>query len=212
LKYIGLFGGTFNPIHIGHLTLAIKVYEDFSLDELIFIPSKIPPHKSLGTPPEKRYEMVKIAIGNLKKYNFKVSDVELKSKGVSYTYKTLLHYMDLYQRDSISFVCGSDIFATIEKWEKWNELFNLANFIVVNRKEMPFEVMCNMIPSELRKRIVAKEEFPNYLYGKIILHKMDVIEISSTNIREKLGGNEMPKFLTKDVYNYICKNKLYQEV
>ena len=94
MKHIGLFGGTFNPIHIGHLILAINVYTDFSLDELIFIPSKIPPHKSLGTPPEKRFEMVQLAINNLK-YNFKVSNVELKRKGVSYTYKTLIHYRNI---------------------------------------------------------------------------------------------------------------------
>jgi len=95
-----------------------------------------------------------------------------------------LHYRNLYKNDSISFICGSDIFATIEKWEKWKELFDLANFIVVNRKEMPFDVMCNLIPDELKKRIVEKDEFPNYLYGKIVLYKMDVIEISSTNIRK----------------------------
>jgi nicotinate-nucleotide adenylyltransferase len=211
LKHIGLFGGTFNPIHLGHLTLAINVYNDFALDELIFIPSKIPPHKSLGTPPEKRFEMVKIAIANLD-YNFKVSDVELKRKGVSYTYKTLMYYRNIYKKDSISFICGSDIFATIDKWENWNKLFDLANFIVVNRKEMPFDVMCNLIPQELKERLVEKEDFSGSLYGKIILYKMGVIEISSTDIREKLRGNKMPEFLTENVYKYICKNKLYQEV
>lgn len=211
MKHIGLFGGTFNPIHIGHLILAINVYTDFSLDELIFIPSKIPPHKSLGTPPEKRFEMVQLAINNLK-YNFKVSNVELKRKGVSYTYKTLIHYRNIYKDDSISFVCGSDIFATIDKWENWNELFNLANFIVVNRKEMPFEVMYNLIPDELKKKIVENSEFSNALYGKIVLYKMDEIEISSTDIRGKLKDNKMPDFLTESVYKYICKNKLYQEV
>ena len=209
MKYIGLFGGTFNPIHTGHLTLAINVYNDFSLDELIFIPSKIPPHKNLGTPPDKRFEMVKLAINNLK-HNFKVSKVELKRKGISYTYKTLTYYRRIYKEDSISFICGSDIFATIDKWENWNELFNLANFIVVNRKEMPFEVMHTLIPAELKERIVEKDEFSDALYGKIVLYKMGEIEISSTDIREKLRGNKMPEFLTENVYKYICKNKLYQ--
>jgi nicotinate-nucleotide adenylyltransferase len=211
LKHIGLFGGTFNPIHLGHLTLAINVYKDFLLDELIFIPSKIPPHKNLGTPPEKRFEMGKIAIDNLH-YNFTVSDVELRKKGVSYTYKTLIYYRSIYKDDSISFICGSDIFATIDKWESWNELFNLANFIVVNRKEMPFDLMHTLIPAELKERMVEKDKFSDALYGKIVLYKMGEIEISSTDIREKLRENIMSEFLTENVYKYICKNKLYQEV
>ena len=77
---------------------------------------------------------------------------------------------------------------------------------------MPFEVMYNLIPDELKKKIVENSEFSNALYGKIVLYKMDEIEISSTDIRGELKDNKMPDFLTESVYKYICKNKLYQEV
>ncbi|MDY6821075.1 MAG: nicotinate-nucleotide adenylyltransferase [Deferribacterota bacterium] len=212
MRHIGLFGGTFNPIHIGHIRLAINVYRDFKLDELIFIPAKIPPHKNLGsTPPEKRYEMVRISVKNLK-YNFTVSDIELKNSGISYTYKTLEYYRSKYKNDILSFICGSDIFATINTWENWLELFNLANFIVVNRKEMSFDKMLAIIPNILKNKIVNKEEFKNEKYGKIILYEMDEIPISSSDIRDKLKRKEMKEFLTDEVYNYIEKNRLYQEV
>lgn len=212
MKHIGLFGGTFNPIHIGHLTLAINVYNSFKMNEYIFIPSKIPPHKNLGlTLPEKRYEMVLIAISNFSG-NFKVSDIELKTRGISYTYKTLKYFRELYREDILSFVCGSDIFATIGHWQDWQHLFDFANFIIVNRKEMPFEFMMSKIPPTLRSNIIDLVDFNYEKYGKIILYHMDEIEISSTDIRNKFKNREIKKYLTKGVYEYINENNLYKEV
>lgn len=212
MKKIGLFGGTFNPIHIGHINIAKTVYESFSLDELHFIPSKIPPHKNLWlTPAKDRYEMVKLAVRNLKG-NYFVSDYEIKKKGVSYTYLTLKHYRKNYPNDQIFFITGSDIFATIQTWNNWERLFDLANFIVINRKELSFIELISILPKKLLKILRNLETFENTLYGRIVLFKAKEVDISSTKIRDMFKTGEMSSYLPGSVVEYIKKNNLYKEV
>ncbi|KAA0259453.1 nicotinate (nicotinamide) nucleotide adenylyltransferase [Deferribacter autotrophicus] len=210
---IVLFGGTFNPIHNGHIELAKKVYKDFNIDKFFFIPAKIPPHKNLGlVPAEKRFEMVKLALDFCLRGNFEVSDYELKQEGISFTYKTLKYFRKLYPDDILFFLTGSDIFATIETWQNWRELFKLSNFIVANRREMPFEKMMNIIPEELKSLVINFSDYVDQKEGAIILYKIDEIPISSTEIREKFKDKTIFSCLPNVVVDYIRKNKLYQEV
>lgn len=212
MKKIGLFGGTFNPIHIGHINIAKTVYESFSLDELHFIPSKIPPHKNLWlTPAKDRYEMVKLAVRNLKG-NYFVSDYEIKKKGVSYTYLTLKHYRKNYPNDQIFFITGTDIFATIQTWNSWERLFDFANFIVINRKELSFIELISILPKKLLKILRNLETFENTLYGRIVLCKAKEVDISSTKIRDMFKTGKMSSYLPGSVVEYIKKNNLYKEV
>ena len=119
MKKTGLFGGTFNPIHIGHAVLAERVYSYFKLDELIFIPSKLPPHKDTpGTTAEERYEMVELTANALGK-GFSVSDYEIKSDGISYTHRTVCHWRREHPNDALFLITGTDIFITIGKWQEW---------------------------------------------------------------------------------------------
>ncbi|MBZ4642401.1 MAG: nicotinate-nucleotide adenylyltransferase [Deferribacteres bacterium] len=212
MKKIGLLGGTFNPIHIGHLNIAQAVYDNFKLDELHFIPSKIPPHKNLGlTPARDRYEMVKLAIENMKG-NFFVSDFEIRKKGVSYTYLTLKHFRKNYPDAQLFFVTGTDIFATIQTWNNWTKLFELANFIVINRKELSFVELFTKLPENILSIIRNLDNFENTLYGRVVIFKAKEIDISSTQIRNLLNSGEISSFLPKSVVEYIRKKNLYKEV
>ena len=154
MKKTGLFGGTFNPIHIGHAVLAERVYSYFKLDELIFIPSKLPPHKDTpGTTAEERYEMVELTANALGK-GFSVSDYEIKSDGISYTHRTVCHWRREHPNDALFFITGTDIFITIGKWQEWEDLFNQGNFIVVNRAGPGFAEILETIPPGLKKRVI----------------------------------------------------------
>jgi nicotinate-nucleotide adenylyltransferase len=208
VKKIGLFGGTFNPIHLGHATLAQNVFIDFQLDELVFMPSNIPPHKTIPfTTAKDRYEMTLLTAKALTG-NFSVSDFELNSKGLSYTYITLLEWRKRYPEDIIYFICGSDIFATITTWQNWKELFSLSKFIVANRK-VPFAKLYPLIPKEIHNKITFQTDLTNSKTDCIIFYEMDSVRTSSTKIRGRLAAERCKDELPEDVYRYIIEHNLY---
>lgn len=208
---LGLFGGTFNPIHLGHVTLAGNVFRDFKLDRLLLIPSSIPPHKqgSGVISPELRYEMVQLVAEKLGK-GFEVSGYEVNSAEVSYTYKTLKKFRTDYPEAEIFFIAGTDIFVTIEKWQYWRDLFRLANFIVVNRSSVSFDELMKRIPVSLKEMVVRPDEYNGEKYGRIILYNMPEIDISSTEIRDMLDAEYRKANLPEDVYEFIRTNNLYR--
>lgn len=206
----GLFGGTFNPIHIGHIALAENVTDSFDLDRMIFIPSKIPPHKAGNVlEPEKRLEMVKLS-AELLGGRFMVSDYEIASEGVSYTLKTLMHFRAVYPDDEIFFACGTDIFASIESWYEYRQLFDYVNFIVVSRSMVSFGKMLEAVPNWLHDRVVREDQFTGEKAGKIILYEMPPVDISSTEIREVLEASYRKANLPPVVYEYISEKGLYR--
>ena len=206
----GLFGGTFNPIHIGHIALAENVTDSFDLDRMIFIPSKIPPHKAGNVlEPEKRLEMVKLS-AELLGDRFMVSDYEIASEGVSYTLKTLMHFRAVYPDDEIFFACGTDIFASIESWYEYRQLFDYVNFIVVSRSMVSFGKMLEAVPNWLHDRVVREDQFTGEKAGKIILYEMPPVDISSTEIREVLEASYRKANLPPVVYEYISEKGLYR--
>jgi nicotinate-nucleotide adenylyltransferase len=207
---IGLFGGTFNPIHTGHVTLAKNVFRDFKLDKLIIIPSHIPPHKkTCDISPELRFEMVQMVAQKLGE-GFEVSDFEVVSAEVSYTYKTLKQFRKDYPDACLFFVAGTDIFATIDTWQYWRDLFDISNFIVVNRSSLTFKEMFEKLPVSLKDRLIMPDEYNNEKYGKIILYRMPEVDISSTEIRDMLDEEYRKANLPDDVYEFIETNKLYR--
>lgn len=206
----GLFGGTFNPIHIGHIALAENVTDSFKLDRMIFIPSKIPPHKTGNIiAPGKRLEMVQLAAGIMGD-RFTVSDYEINEEGISYTLKTLMHFRELYPDDEIFFACGTDIFASIEKWYEYAKLFDYVNFIVVSRSMVSFGKMLEAVPEWLHDRVVREEQFTGEKFGKVILYEMPPVDISSTEIREVLEASYRKANLPDVVYEYISEKGLYR--
>lgn len=193
---IGIFGGAFDPVHMGHLNLAELVYGHFALDKLIFVPTKTPPHKgALKASATDRLNMLKLAIENYKE-NFFVSDIEINSPNVSYTYDTLMKMSKEYPQDELLFICGSDIFSSIESWYKWRGMFDIASFIVVKRSGMDFKEMFSNIHTDISSYIDK---------GKIVLFEADVMNISSTEVR--LGK----MVVSGAVLMYIDEHKLYTE-
>lgn len=213
MKKIALFGGTFNPVHKGHINLAIEVQFLFNFDKFYFIPSKIPPHKKLpNTSPEERIQMLKLAIEELDRAVFDISDIEVCSSKKSYTYNTLVEFNKIYHNSELFFIVGTDIFATIKTWNRWEELFDLANFVVVNRPNYSMDKMLQTIPVKLLPLVIRFEDFVFGMEKKIILTHIKEVPISSTDIRELLSNDEYIDFLPQKVYEYIKNNNLYREV
>jgi len=184
---IGILGGTFNPIHIGHLILAEQTHDILNLSKIIFIPSFISPHKEVedNVSAKHRYEMVKLAISDSEK--FEVSSIEIAEEEKSYTVSTLEKLKLRYPSDSLFFIAGSD--ALYEEWKDFSRILELSKFVVVKRSGYP-------IKDNLDKEIQVFE--------------MSLVDISSSKIRAMLAeGGSIRYLLSDEVIKYINKNSLY---
>ncbi len=191
-RKIGVLGGTFDPIHIGHLVLAEQTREKFQLKQVIFIPSASPPHKteqelSLA---DHRFEMTKLALeGN---HHFFVSDIELKRKGLSYTIETLRKLKELYEDSEIYFLTGSDVLDEITTWKDPEGIYRLAKIVIAVRPGFD------------------KFDPEDHFAKKSIIATITGVDVSSTQIREKVRKGESIKYLVPSkVEKYIKKNNLY---
>lgn len=188
-KKIGILGGTFNPIHYGHLILGEQVLGQLGLDRVIFIPTYLPPHKSdKGViSASDRLKMIELAVkGNP---HFAVSDIEIRRKGKSYTVDTLRQIKRQYPRAELFFICGSDLVSEIPTWKNVEEIYGLAKFVLAKRPGFG-------------KRLSGK----NFL--KIGVAQVD---ISSSLIRTLVRQGRSITYLTPYVVvKYIEKHGLYK--
>ncbi len=194
---LGVFGGTFNPIHIGHLRLAEDVREKFTLDRIIFIPTNIPPHKKVefGADPIDRLKMVQIAVE--KNGSFICDDVEIKRGGNSYTIDTVNYIYKNYQFDKKPFfLLGSDLIPELSTWKRIDRLTELLSFIVLLRNNYP---------------IVS--EYGNDIMGfEYSIFSDRNIEITSSEIRQRLRKGQSVRYLVADsVLDYIIEKGLYRD-
>lgn len=198
MKHIGIMGGTFNPIHNGHLFSAEAVRESLKLDMVLFIPTGNPPHKQNRDLIDchHRFNMVKLAIED--NPNFILNDIEIKRKGTTYTVDTLCELHNLYYGNKFYFIIGFDTLKEIGTWKDIQRICQLCSFVVVNRNSTEEEVEAEVkLKSEQFKAEIHVVNMPN-------------IDISSTYIREKLHFKETIKYLTPDkVIEYIIHNNLY---
>lgn len=189
-KKIGIFGGTFDPIHYGHLIIAEKAREEFNLDFVFFIPTGIPPHKKkIYASSIDRKNMIEIAIKD-NKY-FKVSDIEIVKEKISYTYETIIELKKNYSSTNFFLIVGEDSFYDIPNWYKANELVKEVVFLVAKRSK-------------------KKEISINFPITYKIIHS-PFIDISSTYIRSCIFKNKSVKYLIPDeVIEYIKRKGLYE--
>ncbi|MCD7784606.1 MAG: nicotinate-nucleotide adenylyltransferase [Oscillospiraceae bacterium] len=195
---IAIFGGTFNPIHNGHLNVIENVLKELSPDKLILMPTHIPPHKAVKdlASDEARLEMCRL-VANL--YNkVEVSDFELKSEGKSYTVTTMEYLKSLYPDDDLYFVMGSDMLNTFLTWVKPDRIMELCTLVCVCRSEKD------------RKQSEAKAEEIREHGGRCILVDCEAVEASSTEIRADLiAYNTSFGRIPENVERYILRNGLY---
>jgi len=210
---VGLFGGSFNPIHFGHLRAAEEDREALGLDLVYFIPASSPPHKDAGNlaPAEHRLAMVRLATkGNR---HFMASDVEIRRSGSSYTIDTIRYFLaTLRQPAALYLLMGADQFAELETWKDPDELVRLAN-IAVHTRLTQGESGPPRISVAALKRFGYTQEDDHYVHASG--HTLSFVEttflpISATEIRGKLRRNESIRYLMPlDVVDYVQRHALY---
>ncbi|NLD87035.1 MAG: nicotinate (nicotinamide) nucleotide adenylyltransferase [Clostridiales bacterium] len=202
MKQLAMMGGSFNPPHLGHIHAAKAAAESLNLDKVLFIPSKIPPHKGLpkGTPePEVRFELTKLAVAEEER--FEVSDIELMREGYSYTAVTARILYDLYPGYKLWLILGTDMLETFAMWYKPHEIVKYMSLAVVGRKNNDDEILMSCAEN-LRKTLGAEVEIID----------TEAFEVSSTQIRELLckgKTDEAGRFLPAKVKEYILRERLY---
>ena len=212
---IGLFGGTFDPIHWGHLRSAEEVREAFDLDRLLFIPACIPPHKAKGaaTSARDRLQMVRLAIA--KNPGFAASSVELNRPGKSYSIDTLRYFAGRQKKgDALYFILGRDAFKNIGSWKDFEKIFPLCHLIVTSRPGSGASLTLRDIPIAARKVFCydPKTKFFRHRSGTT-LHtiKLTDIAVSASEIRARVRNQKSIRYLVPfEVEAYIERKRLYR--
>ena len=218
---IGLLGGTFNPIHLGHLRAAVEVKEGFSLDEIYLIPCAIPPHRKSEhvAGATDRFEMTRLATSNTP--GFLASDVELKRSGPSYTIDTILHFKSVLPKDTeLYFILGLDAFLEIDTWKSYMDLFPLIPFIILTRPyagHIDPNLRQQKIEDFIKSRISAGYKYDSSQSGfihlemePVFLFNVTQLEISSSAIRSLIKKGVSIRFLVPDdVVDFIKTKRLY---
>lgn len=198
---IAILGGTFNPIHKGHIFMADKYNLTYKADFTLFIPTKLPPHKEieLGATDEDRLCMCELALQN--RGNYIVSDIEYKRKGPSYTIDTLKTLMQLYASAKFTLIIGADMLINFNRWKKPDEILRIADVAVIPRKGTPMRQLENAV----------KDLNSNYGNDKVKIVGWSMLPISSSLIRDNLRkGKSLNNLVSSEVEAYIRKNRLYQ--
>ncbi|QWR76520.1 nicotinate-nucleotide adenylyltransferase [Candidatus Magnetomonas plexicatena] len=216
LRSIGLFGGTFNPVHYGHLRAAEEVLTAFSLEKVVFIPSCNPPLKKQGlAPSDDRLEMVRLAAES--NVRFEVSDIESKRQGLSYTIWTLKELLQDYGDHAVLyFILGMDSFLDLPNWYQALDVISTVNFIILTRPPLNENEILKSpyVDADALSFYASKNVTKVKLKHKkdAFLLKVTAIDISSTQIRQLISRGESVKYLLpENVQSYIIHKGLYRE-
>ena len=205
---LGVLGGTFDPIHNGHVAAAEAAGQTLGLDTITLIPSHIPPHRHdpVGATGEQRYEMARLVAAAHPGWS--VSRIELDREGPSYTYDTLVELalrgpaLGKSKSTQIFFITGADAFAEIATWSRYPAVLDLANFVVVSRPGITLDSLRARVPSAFRDRPSTST--------RVILVEAHTPDISSTDIRRRVrAGHSLSGFVPDPVARYIAEHRLY---
>ncbi len=210
---MGLFGGTFSPIHLGHLRGAEEIRDTFGLEKMVFIPAAIPPHKTLGGMMDvsHRLEMVQLAISD--NPYFSCSDIELKRSGKSYSVDTIRHFKEIHH-GPLFFIMGRDAFLEIETWKEFKTLFSLCHFVVMARPGSEENGRACPLPGGLAPYFRYDPETEAWMHtsgNSLYFREITFLDISSTKIRRLMEKGESIRYLIPNgVEAYIREKGLYR--
>ncbi len=194
-----MFGGSFNPIHNGHIQLIKGIISELNLDKLLVVPSFLPPHKLVESPvsPQDRIAMCKLCVSDIPKAE--ISDMEIKRGGKSYTYETLQELHSIYPADDLFLIMGADMFLSIETWKNPEIIFKLATICGVPRKGVGG-----------RQELIDRETFLKSIGAETKVLNLTLPEVSSSEIREfAKNGKSIDRLVPAQVENYILEKGLY---
>ena len=214
---IGFMGGSFDPVHAGHLRAAEEISEKLELDEVVFIPALISPHKNSDTMTDSSHRLNMLNLSIKTNPHFKISDMELRREPPSYTVDTLRSLNESNPEDRRYFIMGSELFAEIDMWKDFAELFNYSSFVVLRRPGYDVPDSASLIPLALKNDFrysysdKGMDVFAHTSSNELFFVDIAGVRVSSTEVRELASrGNSLRYLVVPEVEEYIAENGLYQ--
>jgi nicotinate-nucleotide adenylyltransferase len=207
---IGILGGTFDPIHYGHLRIALEALEALELAELRLLPARRPPHReNPGASPEQRLTLLRLAVRD--QPGFVIDERELCRDGPSYMVDTLISLRAEHPTTPLCLLVGRDAFAELPRWSRWSRLFELAHLVVLSRPGDWSGLVPELRAEVEARRLAADRALGDQLAGGIWFQDVTPLAISATRIRQLLADGRSPRYLLPDpVHEYILSRGLYR--
>ena len=212
---VGIMGGTFNPVHLGHLRAAEEVAESLGLAQVIFMPAAKPPHKNEAglVPFGDRYRMLELAVEE--NPIFELSDLEYQRPGKSYSVETLSQLSAIYgEGEELYFVAGLDAFLELPTWKSYSELFALCHFVVVARPGYSATSLNTMLQTQVSEKYSFDPEVVGFIHPSkytVYYREVTLLDISSSTVRDLLAkGHSVRYLLPEKVEAYIHQQGLYR--
>ncbi|QLH43729.1 MAG: nicotinate-nucleotide adenylyltransferase [Coxiellaceae bacterium] len=209
-KIIGILGGTFDPIHLGHLQLAKTVYTQLLLAEVRLLPCYAPVHRAIpSASAQDRLAMVQIAVQN--QPGLSVDDREIRRQGPSYMFDTLQSLRHELGNQPLALIMAADAFESFSRWHRWQEIPELAHLIITNREQEILTSDPNLQTLLRQRQVTNNEDLQTAPAGKIICSHISPLAISATDIRQRIAkGKSAKDMLPAGVWEYICLHQLYR--
>lgn len=210
-KPIGILGGTFDPVHHGHLRLALEVQQQVGLEQVYLVPLYSPPHRSnAAATPEQRLQMLDLATEGVT--GLQVNDIEIKRQGTSYSIDTVRDMRESFSRQSISLIMGMDAFSQLDTWRDWQKLTDYVHIIAVDRPGSRLEITSTAVADLYDRCAGQAADIHDSPAGRILLLQAPMLDISSSRVRKLVAGKlDIQYLVPANVITYIHAQALYQQ-
>jgi len=207
---VGIMGGTFDPVHFGHLRSALDIAQDLNLANVYLMPNSVPPHKKQPSANNvQRLKMLRLATADCP--NIEIDTRELNTEGKSYSVLALQALRQELPDTPLCFLMGMDSLLSLPKWHRWQELLSLCHIVVSQRPGWPLPQTGEIAELVAKHRCHHSDQLQQQLYGHIMIHEAYPLAISSSQIKQLIGANKSPQYLLpQDVISYINQQQLYR--